>query len=391
MMWRRATWLIFLVALAGLAACGRGKAPLPPAELVRVEAIQAGELSDDLDQASLTRAIDYSLNYLGRLPPERVFRFGPDSCTAVDLIATLEEVSRLLDLYGLGPAFFNTLAADFQFYAPPDEVLFTGYYEPLLEGRMRPQGRLTQSLYAVPEDLVSLNLKDFGLDSKIIRGRLEGKRVKPYPSRAEIEAGALDGQGLELVYVDPVEAFFLHIQGSGRVRLPDGEEILINYAGQNGRSYVSLGRVMIERGLLDREEVSLQSIKAYLADHPDEAAELLNTNPSFVFFRVVEEGPLGCLNQPLTPLRSIALDRRIYPDAALGLIQTSKPLIAGGQIVGWEPFTRLVLIQDTGGAIKGPHRADLFFGHGPEAEIGAGYMKQEGRLFVLLPKEFADR
>jgi len=232
--------------------------------------------------------------------------------------------------------------------------------------------------------LISLNLKDFGLEPRIIRGRVVGRKLVPYHTRSEIDQGALEGQGLELAWVDPVEAFFLHIQGSGRVLFPDGRQLLVNYADQNGRPYVSLGRVMIERGLLARDGLSMQKLKQYLFDHPDEVQELLTTNPSYVFFRVVEAGPLGCLGVPLTPGRSLALDRRIFPDAALGFIRTQKPVVDQGQIAGWQDFSRLVLFQDTGGAIKGPGRADLFFGHGPEAELGAGHMKKTGRLAVLV-------
>ncbi len=380
--------LVAAACLAGLAGCTLFKAPpLGPEALSRVEAARAAPVSDDLDAESLKIAISQSLRYLKRLNPERPFRLGSDTVTAAGMIASLEAALALLEEYGLGPEFYRALAADFQFYGLPGPVLFTGYYEPLLEGRRKPEGRFTTPLFKRPDDMVYIDLADFGLQKKRLTGRLAGRKVVPYHTRSEIDAGALAGKGLELAWVDPVEAFFLHIQGSGQVVFPDGSRIRVNYAAQNGHPYVSLGRVMIERGLLRREEISLQSLKAYLNDHPDEMAELLNTNPSYVFFRIVEEGPLGSLNVPVTPGRSVALDRRIFPGAALALIRTDKPVIRDGSITAWEPFTRLVLIQDTGGAIKGPGRCDLFFGAGKEAELAAGHMKQTGELFVLVHKD----
>ncbi len=369
------------------AACAPFKPPpVGPEALIVFEAGQVGALEDDLDPASLKRAIDQSLRYLNRLPADKRFVCGPNAVTASGLAASLKEAARLLEMHGLNPVFYESLAAEYRFFGPRGEVLFTGYYEPLLEGRLQPEGRFTCPLLRPPEDLVTINLKDFGLEPKILRGRLADKRVVPYHTRAEIDQGALKDEGLEIVWVDPVEAFFLHIQGSGRIHLPDGRDLLVNYAEQNGRPYVSLGRVMIDRGLLLKEEVSLQSLKQYLYAHPAETAELLAANPSYVFFRVLEEGPLGCFEVPLTPHRSLALDRRVYPPAALALIQTRGPLIEEGRISSWRPFSRLVLIQDTGGAIRGPERADLFFGPGQEAELGAGSMKEKGRLFVLVLK-----
>ncbi len=224
------------------------------------------------------------------------------------------------------------------------------------------------------------------MEPRIIRGRLSGRRLVPYHTREEIDQGALEDRAPVLAWVDPVEAFFLQIQGSGRVRLPDGRQILVNYADQNGHPYVSLGRVMIQKGLMEKKDVSLQSLKEYLYAHPEETPKLLASNPSFVFFRTVEEGPLGCLEVPLTPGRSLALDRKVYPDAFLGLIKVRLPVVEEGRISGWRERVRLVLVQDTGGAIRGPARADLFFGHGPEAELGAGHMKEKGELYILLHK-----
>ena len=381
--------LPMLLIVLFLAGCGPKTGPR--VDLKRVSPPPVRELADDLDRESLVRAVNLSLAYLKRLPPQRPVKLGQESTTAQGMIFSLEEVLRLVNLHGLGPQFFRALQEDFQFFSAADQVLFTGYYEPLLDGREEPDQAHPTPLLAPPDDLVILNLKDFGLEPKIIRGRVQGRRLVPYHTREEIGQGALAEKGRPLAWVDPVDAFFLHIQGSGRVRLPDGREILVNYADQNGHPYVSLGKVMIERGLMAKEDVSLQSLKDYLRSHPREMDELLAANPSFVFFRVVEDGPLGCLEVPLTPGRSVALDRKVYPDACLGLIRVNLPLIRDGRIETWEEKTRLVLVQDTGGAIRGPSRLDLFFGHGEEAEIGAGNMKEQGRFLIMIHKKVLAR
>jgi membrane-bound lytic murein transglycosylase A len=214
--------------------------------------------------------------------------------------------------------------------------------------------------------------------------------VVPYLSRGEIGngAGAERLKGNELLWVDdPVGLFFLQVQGSGRVQLPDGSVVRVGYADQNGHPYQSIGAQLVARGALAREEVNLDSIRVWLAAHPDEAEDVLNSNPSFVFFALREppaetsvDGPLGSLNVALTPQRSAAVDPSFI---ALG-----SPLWLDTTLPGAEPrpYRRLLFAQDTGGAIKGPVRADVFFGHGPAAERLAGHMKQPGRLYVLLPQ-----
>jgi membrane-bound lytic murein transglycosylase A len=384
---RRLALMGFCLALAVVAGCAP-TGPTAPArsQLLRVGPAQVGPLSDDLTADSLQAALGQSLTYLKKLPADRPVALGPDKTTVGGLVWSLEETLRLLERHGLTPPFFQALASDFVFYGAADQVLFTGYYEPVLEARTKPEGRFTRPLLTRPEDLVTVNLADFGRESGTLRGRLAGRRLVPYYTRAEIERGALAGKNLELAYVDPVEAFFLQIQGSGRVRFPDGRQVLVNFAEQNGHSYVSLGQVLIQRGLLTKEEVSLQSLKDYLRRRPAEIDDLLDTNPSYVFFRVVEDGPLGSLGVKLTPHRSAAVDRRLFPDAALAVVQTNLPLVSGGTITGWKKTTRLYLLQDSGGAIKGLGRADLFFGPGEEAEVAAGNLKEPGRIFVLVHK-----
>jgi membrane-bound lytic murein transglycosylase A len=262
--------------------------------------------------------------------------------------------------------------------------LITGYYEPVLNGDTTRSERFRWPLYKRPDNLLIVDLARLfpELKGRPVRGRLEGNRVVPYYSRSEIGNGKNPLAGHELLWVeDPVELFILQVQGSGRVRLPDGREIAVGYADQNGHPYRSLGGRLIELGALTREEVTLTRIRDWLAAHPQETGALLNSNPSFIFFTQRDatlDGPLGSLGVALTPERSVAVDPAYIP---LGL-----PLWLDTTLPDGAPLQRLVLAQDTGGAIKGAVRADLFVGQGIEAGRLAGEMKQRGQLYALLPR-----
>lgn len=270
--------------------------------------------------------------------------------------------------------------------------LFTGYYEPELSGAREADAINNTPLFRRPADLVEVDLGAFRdtLKGQRIAGRVVDGRLKPYDDRAGITGGALEGKGLELVYVaSPVDAFFLEIQGSGRVRFADGTIMRVGYAGQNGHPYVALGKVMIGDGLLERGKVTLQSIKAWLNDHPDQAAALMNRNPSYVFFRDLGDGPgpIGAQNVALTPGRSLAVDRSFLPLGLPVWLETTVP--PTDEQTPAPAFRRLMVAQDTGGAIRGPVRGDVFFGAGAEAERLAGAMKQPGRWWFLLPAPVA--
>jgi membrane-bound lytic murein transglycosylase A len=271
-------------------------------------------------------------------------------------------------------------------------VLFTGYFEPTIAGSLTPDDHYRYPIYGVPDDLVNIDLAKFRSKYKGERlvGRVQGKRVVPYHSREEIDSGdVLAGKGYELAWVaNPIDIFFLHIQGSGRIRLPDGEFLRINYAGSNGWPYRSVGRLLIEEDHIPKEVMSMQAIRKHLLKHPEQTTEVLNHNPSYVFFRKADEGPLGSIGVVLTAGRSIATDSRLFPRGALAFIECEKPIFAqDGVILGWQPFGRYVLNQDTGGAIKGAGRVDLFWGNGPYSRIAAGHLKHEGSLYFLLIKE----
>lgn len=283
-------------------------------------------------------------------------------------------------------AFFETRFRPWRVVNPDEstEGLVTGYYEPLLRGSRERSKSFSHAIYGVPDDLLVVDLGELYPELKNfrLRGRLDGRRVVPYWPRAELtpQAPALAGKAL-LWVADPVELFFLQVQGSGRVELPDGRRVRVGYADQNGHPYQSIGRWLVDKGELKLEDASMQGIQAWARANPKRLNELLNVNPSFVFFRELPDnggGPPGALGVPLTPGRSIAVDPRAVPLGAPVFLATTQP--ASGQ-----PMQRLVLAQDTGGAIKGAVRADFFWGFGAEAGAQAGRMRQKGEMWVLLP------
>ena len=268
--------------------------------------------------------------------------------------------------------------------------LFTGYYEPRLQGSRVRDGRYRYPLYRRPADLVSVDLGQFDpeLQGRRVAGRVEEGRLVPYADRAAIDRGALAGRDLELLWVDdPVDRFFLEIQGSGQIEMPDGAITRVGYADQNGRPYRAIGKDLIEIGAIPREQVSMQAIRAWLEANPGQAPAMMAKNGSYVFFRETQgqagaPGPVGAQGVPLTPGRSLAVDRKFLPLGAPLWLDTTSPDPAGER-----PLRRIVIAQDTGGAIRGPVRGDVFWGAGPQAAALAGAMKSPGRLFILLPRE----
>lgn len=265
--------------------------------------------------------------------------------------------------------------------------LITGYYQPELNGSHERTNRYRYPLYAKPDDLVTVDLGSIypELGGRRLRGKLHGSKLMPYYSRGEIDIIDSPLVGKELLWVDDVvDLFFLQIQGSGIIKLESGESVPVGYADQNGHPYQSIGRVLIDRGELTADKASMQGIKDWGRRNPDKLRELLNTNPSYVFFRELPgglPGPLGALGVPIAAERSIAIDPRFIPLGAPVFLDTTYPNST-------KPMRRLVVAQDTGGAIKGPVRADFFWGPGFEAGRQAGGMKQQGRMWVLMPKEW---
>ncbi len=267
-----------------------------------------------------------------------------------------------------------------------EQGLITGYYEPLLQGSYQQDAHYRYPLYGPPDGLLTVDLSSLypELKDKRVRARIEGNKVLPYYSRAEIQSDDAPLKGNELLWVSDRDAlFFLQIQGSGRVQLPNGKIIGAGYANQNGHPYVSVGKLLIQREELEREDVNLFSIKKWLKDNPEAAQDLLNDNPSYVFFILrddINEGPIGSMNIPITAERSLAIDPKVVPLGTAMWIVTTFPDEQNS------PLNQLVFAQDTGGAIKGRLRADLFWGTGSVAEQRAGKMKQQGELYILSPK-----
>ena len=263
--------------------------------------------------------------------------------------------------------------------------LFTGYYEPELLGAWHPDATYRYPIYGRPKDLVSIDLGSFRPEWKDqkIAGRLSNSKLTPYPTRADIDGGTLKGKQLELLWVDnAIDAFFLHVQGSGRVVFRDGSVTRIGYAGRNGRRYTPIGRELVARGILTQDKVSLQSIQTWLAANPLAGTELMQKNESYIFFRILkEDGPIGAQGVQLTPGRSLAVDRAFISLGVPIWLNTTEP----GK--SKKPLRRLVIAQDTGSAIKGPIRGDLFVGYGAAAGAMAGQMKQKGTYYLLLPKK----
>ncbi|WP_283742786.1 murein transglycosylase A [Sideroxydans sp. CL21] len=285
-------------------------------------------------------------------------------------------------------AFYETWFTPYQVFNPDgtETGLITGYYEPLLKGSRTRSKRFAYPIYGPPDDMLDVDMGELfpQFRGQHVRGRLVGKRVVPYFNRAEIDAG-LDPalKGHELFWVEnPVELFFLQIQGSGRIELEDGRRVKIGYAEQNGHNYASIGKKLIEMGELKPEEASMQGIKNWADKNPERLFTLLGQNPSYVFFRELPDtlsAPLGALGVPLTNEYSIAVDPRIIPLGVPVFLATSQPNSP-------EPLNRLMFAQDTGGAIKGAVRADFFWGFGEIAAVRAGSMKQSGKMWVLFPK-----
>lgn len=277
------------------------------------------------------------------------------------------------------PVFFNQ--------HKPVNGLFTGYYLPELRGSWQKTEQYRYPIYGVPKDLLSIKLSDFDkqYQNKKLVGRIEGNSFVPYHSRAKIDHGVLLDKEQPLLWVDdPIERFFLEIQGSGYVSMADGSRLMLGYAAQNGQPYTAVGRYLLEKGWLNKAQISMQGIRQYLVQHPQHLEEVLHQNASFIFFKILEQGQaLGAQGVALTPGYSLAVDRRYIPLGTPIWLNTSYP---APNVKRAKPLQRLMIAQDTGGAIKGHVRGDVFWGGGELATYIAGHMKNPGRYWILLPK-----
>jgi membrane-bound lytic murein transglycosylase A len=385
---RSAAVLLLLLAAACRVTRPPEPARTPERALVEVPPEELPVFADDLDFAGLDEAISRSAAWLARVAaadPGRTFAFGRERVPIARVQATLARFRELALARPAPAALGEAIRREFRVFRSSGDgrgsVLFTGYYLPELRGALSREGPFQVPLHRAPDDLVVVRAKDFPQVSQDLVGRVESGRLVPYPTRAEIAGGAIDG-GAALCFVDSaVDAFFLEIQGSGIVRFPDGTSRVVTYAGKNGHRYEAIGGELVRRGAIRREEVSMQAIKAWLEANPTEQQGLLARNPSYVFFRFAE-APTGSLGVPVTPDRTIAADARVFPKGALAFVETERPVDA--TVATMRPFSRFVLDQDAGGAIRTAARVDLYLGSGAYAENAAGRMRQPGRLYYLL-------
>lgn len=384
---------LFAALIAALALTACEKAPQPPETSARLALDAVG--FDDLPgwrQDRLSEALPALRLSCARLTgrPEAT-PVGPDGIagTVAAWRAPCQALSGLAD--GDDEALRRALRAHFVPFkvsaGGEPRGLFTGYYEAELRGALTSGDGYRWPLYGRPKDVVTVDLGQFRADlsgSRIL-GRVDGGRLVPYFTRAEIDAGALAGRDLELLWVDdPVDAFFLHVQGSGRVALSEGRTLRVGFAGSNGQVFYAIGRALIEDGTIAREAVSMQAIRDWLRAHPEDAAELMRRNRRYIFFRLIEgAGPIGAQGVPLTAGRSLAVDAGFLPLGAPLWLDTTWP-------ASDRPFRRLMVAQDSGSAIKGAVRGDVFWGFGEPALEQAGRMKQKGVYYLLLPKAVAE-
>lgn len=322
-----------------------------------------------IDRNSLRTAIIANLSYLEGSGRGRTFDYGGRIVRAEEVARTQRTFLQVID-NTVSDEMFEILMKDFfEWYKASGvdgqgTVVFTGYYVPVINGSLSPSDKYRYPVYKAPYDLKNDT-------SYYTREEIDGKKV-------------LNGKGLEIVWIaDPVEVYFLHIQGTGIIKLPDGSTVGVHYAGNNGHSYKSIGKMMIEQGIISQNDGSLEGIKKYFRNHPDKISEILNQNPRYIFFAIDNTPAKGSLKVALTPGHSIATDPELFPRGGLSLVNTQVPSRKAGAYI---PIRRFVLNQDEGSAIKGPGRVDLFWGTGAEAGLNAGYMKEKGSLFFLLQK-----
>jgi membrane-bound lytic murein transglycosylase A len=387
------------VFFLSLTSCARPPITItrPEDALARVLKSQQPSLQDDMDFRDSASSARLSLEYFTRLAPDTPFSLGPDRVTAQDMAVTLQNFLLIIENDSLSvEQKIESIRKEFVLYRSlgsdgSGKVLFTGYYEPKLTCRVTADETYRYPLYRRPDDIIEVDLTQFGsgFPKNKLFGRLDGKKVVPYYTREEIDQKKiLAGKDLEILWCpDLVDIYVLQVQGSGKVDLGDECNFSVLYDGQNGRPYKSIGKYLIDAGAMTRENMSMQAIREYLRSHPDKLIDVLNQNQSYVFFRLDTGPSLGNIGVALTPGRSIATDNKFFPRGALGFIVAQKPVIENGAITAWVPFTRYVVNQDTGGAIRGPGRVDVFFGQGGEAELFAGNLQYEGELYFLMRKK----
>ena len=377
-LWRN--FLLLIIVAAIFSGCMRA---VPKSYFHPVVAADM-DFTDDLDSASLELAIQRSLNYYENAGRDNVYRVADRLISAEQLKETITAFRAILSKTDNNADLSGKIAAEFNVYRIAgngdfNNALFTGYYEPLLEGSLKRTERYKYPLYRVPPDLIKK-------ENKV--GRMNDCKFIPYYSRREIDIDrVLQGKSLDLVWVaDPVELFSLQIQGSGKIKLEDGTLITVGYAQDNGRPFRSVTKFLLESGKITSSEASYR-YPFLKGKSEQEVYDILSHNERYTFFRFLDKDPVGSLGEPVTPDRSIATDPDYFPEGALAFIRLRKPVFdTEGNVKERVNFSRFVLSQDKGSAIKGAGRVDLFCGFGANAETTAGTLKENGELYLLLKK-----
>ncbi|OFZ56458.1 MAG: hypothetical protein A2428_14415 [Bdellovibrionales bacterium RIFOXYC1_FULL_54_43] len=387
--------ILLFALLVVLASCAR--APLKGQENA-MRRTSPPELSDDLPVESLLAAVTAQIKFFEKWPGDsKPFVFGEVSLKREDYLSGLKRFVELGRTSASPAVFLERVKEEFDFYEVYGqkswgEVFVTSYFEPVIPGSLKATPRFSQPLYQTPDDLLSIDLAAFDPrleQQRKFRGRLVGKAIMPYFSRREIDSNkSLKGRKLEICWVDPIDAFFLQVQGSGTIELEDRRQLRVNYAEKNGHPYESLSNHLKSR--IPLEQMNMHTIEAFLRSLPaSEAREYLERNPSYVFFRTSQERAVTYLGIEATDGRTIATDPRYFPKGALAFLHFEKPVFNPPESLvpsTTEPAARFVLDQDIGGAIQGPGRVDLFWGRGADAKRFAGAMKFPGKLYYLVPK-----
>lgn len=388
----RNTLHVLPLFLLGLLLLLNGCATAP---LDRIAPSHSPELYDDNNMQGLLTAAVRHLHYLNTQDETRSITLGSDTYTIAWMRHSLESFIDVLRQDPDPEELARIISENYTLYQaggrddlPRGEMLITGYYEPFLLGSLSKEPPFIYPLYAPPDSLVQL--RDPVSNKRIFKRRDDAGQLLPYWTRRQIEADKR-AEGFELVYLDsPIDAFILQVQGSGKIELRDGTVRSIHYAASNGLEYFSIGKLLVDSGKMSLEEVSIPTIRKYLKEHPDEQDAILNHNIKYIFFNWAPDGdPAGSLGEPLVGGRSIAVDPDVFPQTTLAFLQSRKPVLdKNGQLTGWVPLHRFVFPQDTGSAIQGAGRADLYWGSGHYAQLAAGNMKESGRLFFLVKNSF---
>ncbi len=344
-------------------------------------------LADDLGYAGLIHGLTMSERYLKKQSGKKIIPFGDRQVTVSQLLKANSRLKRLVAQKPAANELLEQMQRLFTLYRVilsgrqnihARNILVTAYYQPIFEGRLTSSAEFQYPLYRIPDNLVQRS------DGKI--GRLENGAFVPYWTRGEIQGqNRLAGQ--EIAWLkDPVDAFSLHVQGSGLIRLEDGSLRSVRYGRRNGHPYRSIGKYMVDTGRMPLEQAGFDTIRQYLAEHPEEREQILSHNASYIFFRWSNTTEaIGSMGEPVSAGRSVAADPAVYPLGAVGFLSARMPKVQKGRVAGFKDMHRFVLVQDTGSAIKGVNRLDFFWGRGKEAGTAAGRVKQQGALYLFLP------